>query len=198
MSEQLSRRSVGKGVAWAIPAVTVFGAAPAIAASPGAPQPNVVVSDRTTYNSAWYSEATETTNNYKFFSTTPGSTVPGEGVGVQNTTATTTVTDITITIYLPTPDAVFFAGPEGAAGWTTLAYNGSIAPKSFNGDTYYPYTTTYTQSLPSQPGSMFAQPFSFESQDNLPYTGAFFEDVSMVVDGQPWSDQAGPLAIVGA
>lgn len=96
MNTQISRRSLTQGAAWSIPAITIAGAAPALAASTTTP-PTLGVAGRVTYNLTWNTEREEGSDDYKVFSTLPGTNTPGAGYQVKNTKKSTTITNYTVT-----------------------------------------------------------------------------------------------------
>lgn len=191
----ISRRTLAKGAAWTIPAVTVAAASPAAAVS-GQP-PALKVAGRVTWNEEWYTEDIDNYQNFKVFSTGGGgSTVPGSGYCVSNTTTSTVITNFTATFYLPYESGLtFVAGPGGQGGWSTLRRDTSKTSKRYNGVTYYAYTTTYTGTIKAAGGQTCLPGFQFESPDNVDSTGYFFVDNSAVVDKNLLTANYGPISM---
>lgn len=191
--EVLTRRSVARGLAWTAPVVAVAAAAPAMAASP---TPELVVAGRVTWNRSWVSEAIDNTQGYKVFSTRSGSTYPGAGYGVVNTTPSSTLSNFTVTFYLADYGVSFGRHPSyGDAAWTTLSRDYSKATKSYRGYTFYPYTTTYTGSISARQGTTSAPPFAFTSYGGRQYTPGYFVDNSVVVGGRTIVGNYGPIPL---
>lgn len=193
-SRSIDRRTLAKGAAWSVPAVVVAATAPASAAS--GPAPQLQVAGRVTWNRSWYYENIDNYRSFKIFSTRPNSTLPGPGYCVTNTTTSTTITAYTVTFYLPYSSSLtFYAGPDGADGWSTLRRDASKPSKYSNGVSYYPYTTSYTGSVRAVNGTTCLPGFEFQGPNGVSSTNYFFVDNSAVVDGKLLSANYGPVAM---
>lgn len=194
MTAQLSRRTLTRGAAWSLPALTVAGAAPAVAASSTTP-PALGVAGRVTYNAAWNTENPDGTRSYKVFSTLPGTTTPGAGYRVTNTTTSTTITNYSVTYYLPASNLTFSQGPSSNAGWSLLSRDTSKATKSYNGYTYYAYTSTYTSAITAVNGTTTLPIFEFQSQNNTSNsTSLYYVDNSAIINGTLQTANYGPIS----
>lgn len=131
----ISRRSVAKGAAWSIPAVTVAASAPAMAASSTVPP---TVKGASYYFDNYIVGRSSTTIDALI---QPSQATGGCSYTVSNGPAT--VSNVSITYWLPAPNYVFTA--NSSTPWTTLTLDSSKAAKTGPtlGLTYYPYTTTY-------------------------------------------------------
>lgn len=193
-SSSISRRSLSRGAAWAVPAITVAAASPAIAASTTTP-PALGVAGRVTYNASWNTENPDGTNSYKVFSTIPGTTTPGAGYRVTNTTTSTTITNYTVTYYLPTSSLSFSTGPSSNAGWSLLSRDTTKASKTYNGYTYYAYTTRYTPAITAVNGTTTLPIFEFQSQSGTSNpTALYYVDNSAVINGTTQIANYGPIS----
>lgn len=140
---QTSRRSVLKGAAWAVPAVTVVNAAPAIAASPTPPQPGLngwVVIDRFSRNvgSFW-------SPDWRGFVRYDGyrngdNWHQGERLGLWVWDAT--IAEITEAPYMliDLPYAVTWSLEPGNNGWSIPQYVGRVDEAGLN---WYRYRSNY-------------------------------------------------------
>lgn len=190
----VSRRILVKGTCWAAPVISIAATAPAVAASP---VPKLAVSGRATWNKTWYPEAADPNNyqNYKIFSTISGTTTPGNGYCVNNTSSLTTIQDFVVTFYLPDSSMSFSSGPAGTNGWSTLTRDTSLASKSYNSKTYYAYTTRYAGTIKATNGNTCLPPFEFQSTNYRASTGYFYVDNSALIDGVKQVGNYGPLAL---
>lgn len=187
---QLSRRGLAKGAAWSIPAITVASSAPALAASPLPPQMHNYF--YVSYNEDQDGNIDDSTD-FKFYSIVPGSTDPGPGFYVDNTTTSTTITNASVTVYLPQSGLTWTN--EGGSGWTTPTADATKATKSYNGQIYYPYTIRYTGTIAAQNGTTYLPAYSFESNDSVHNTQYFYGDWSASVNGKVQTTSKGPATM---
>lgn len=149
MSTPVSRRMVTKGAMWAVPAVAVAAAAPAMAASA---QPVLKASNSVTWNILPDGTPSE---DYLFRiysapqgNVQPPNTVSSCGPEVSNADSSTTVTAVSQTFWLPVDDLTFTNNTSGAqtSGWTVLSRDTSAddGSQDTEGNSLYAYTTTYT------------------------------------------------------
>ena len=190
----IDRRRLAKGVAWSVPVIVAASVAPAVAASP---MPTLSVSGRRTYNRAWYTENLDYRENYKLFSTPPLSSRPGQGFCIQNSKSSTDIQNARVTYHLPYYDLRFVSAGPGANGWSVLSRDYSVGNKSYNGITYYAYTTEYRGGLTPQDGTTCLPSYGFESNGPLDSTGYFFVDHTVQVNGQTLRVDAGRVAMIG-
>ena len=101
-----------------------------------------------------------------------------------------------MTFYLPyDPNIPFYDGPATDLNWSALTADPSKGTKTYNGVTYYPYTTTYTAPIVAQDGTTTMPIFEYESEDYVLNSGYYFVDNSAVVNGQLLEANFGPIAI---
>lgn len=194
-NESIDRRHLAKGAIWSVPVVAVVSAAPATAASPS---PQLQASGRGTWNLTWYTERVDNFQSFKLFSTTPGSTTPGQGFCVLNSTTSTQISNASVTYYLPYYDLTFSAqnGP-GFNGWSRLSRDYGKGNKSYRNITYYAYTSVYSGGITARNGTTCFPAFGFESNDGLDSSGYFFVDHSVLVNGNTLTANYGPVQMFG-
>lgn len=159
MSNSVSRRNLTKGAAWAVPAVTVAAAAPAMAASP---VPKLVANNTVTYNELPNgSKAFD--NQYRVYTSpndvnNPPNSVASCGHEVTGANAGTTVTNVSMTYWLPQDDLTFVNNSSGAAtsGWSPLVRTSSMDGSHYDrsGKRLYAYVTTYSGPLTVNAGTI--------------------------------------------
>lgn len=174
--KNVSRRSVAKGAAWGIPVVAVGASAPAMAAS-----------------------LAPTSRGYSYFfdnfrqgfttSTIDALIQPTQaanGCSYTVTNGPATVSNISITYWLPASNFVFTA--QTSSPWTTLTKDASKGTKvgSNTGLTYYPYTTTYAGT--GSPSTTCGPTYSFSAPAvTVNYTtdpnGSYFYQYSYTLNG---------------
>lgn len=194
----ISRRSLGKGAAWSVPAIIAAGAVPAMAASPGDVQPEVEVNGRVSWNVDWNSNYVDGNQNFKVYSIIPNTVSPGQGYGVMNTKSSTVIGPMSITFYLPSQyyTMTFHAGVNGTNGWSTLALDYTKSQKIINGVYYYPFTTRYNRNLPAKNGTTMWPAFSFESGSFIGLNAdSYYVDHHTTVDGRAVDLNYGPVSL---
>lgn len=133
MSSTISRRSLARGAAWSVPAITVLASAPAVAASP---VPSV--KGQTYYFDDYYDGITGKTITGEVRSANPAS------CSYTVTDGPASVTNLSATYWLPVPNYTFTK--VGSSPWSNLTRDTTQANKvgSTTHLTYYAYTTTYS------------------------------------------------------
>lgn len=127
---RISRRQIAGAAAWTLPATAVTTAAPAIAASPGAPQPTIQRSFLITHSSgtsgcaAGTGKLTVTTDNSTYF------------YRITNVTSKTTVTNVTASVLVNKSGLTWTSN----APWSAITQDPT--PIVYNGVTYYRYYAT--------------------------------------------------------
>lgn len=139
-SSGISRRSFSRGTAWAVPAIAVATAAPALAAS----GPTVHNGGYVTgvWNQGSCSGTVITVDGTSYANTA------NPGYTVQNSTTSTKISNITLTFFFPIAGLTFSRLSGAPAGWSNLASNGTT--QVINGVTYYGYSSTYTGTVTAQ------------------------------------------------
>lgn len=187
----VNRRAVARGAAWTVPALTVAAAAPAIASSPTPVPPTLTIP---IYASS--SNLGGTTSQYTFQSVaTAGSQTPGSSFCISNTTAKTTLSTAKVTLYVPIGKGVTFTtGSGGSACWSALAYDASSGTQTYNGCTFYAYTTTYTCAIVGASPSTCLPEFVFTSAANAPAlcTPYWYKNASVLANGTKITAMSGP------
>lgn len=200
MTENINRRSLAKGAAWAAPAVLATAAMPAYAASCDA-TPTIFARAFYHYNSAWDNGGyvQNSSYTYKFYSF--NSTMPDTSYGTIDTCVnglcpTSTVTDFQVTLWIIYSDFTFNYGPGNYTAWSPLVRDSNKSTAVVNGVTYYPYTTTYLGALPvSGTSACIPEPFTFESnrtgQRSTPMRAIF--EWTANVDGEIIRESTGAM-----
>lgn len=148
MGTQVSRRTMTKGAAWAVPVVGMAATAPAVAVSA---QPVLNANNSVTYNQL-PTGATTGDDKYRVYSApdsnvNPPNSVSSCGSEVTGANGSTKVTNVSMTFWFPADDLTFRNNPSGAAtsGWSLLSRStGTQNAQDANGDTLYAYSTQYT------------------------------------------------------
>lgn len=201
VTEQINRRSLVKGAAWAAPVVATSAAIPAYAASQCTPDPSIFTRNFYHYNSAWdnggYVQNGSYTYKFYSFDSTKGDTAYGTiDTCVLGLCEDSVVTDFKVTLWVPFSSLTFNYGPGNYTAWSPLVRDTSKSSSTVDRITYYAYTTTYGGSLTvSGTSACIPVPFTFESartgQRTNPIRAIFERTVN--VDGQIVRNSSGPL-----
>lgn len=152
MSNSMSRRSLAKGAAWAVPSLTVAAAAPAMAASP---IPVLVANNTVTYGLLPNGSSSGDTQ-YRVYTSPnnrndPPNSVSSCGPEITGATNNTTVTNVSMIYWLPQSNLTFANNTSGAAtsGWSLLARATSLdgSRTDTSGRKVYAYSTTFSGPL---------------------------------------------------
>lgn len=155
----LSRRTLAKGAAWAVPAVLLAGAAPAYAASP------VITSVRQIYTYRGNPSGCVPMT----LSTQQNSSGTGDAnyfIGWQNTTTSTKLTNISIMFWYAEPNITWISGTQAPspACWT-VPTRVSTATIVDAGVTLYGYQSTYTCAVTAVNGTTYLADFDWQTKD---------------------------------
>lgn len=185
----VSRRSVARGVAWATPAVVIGAAAPAQAASPTPVLAGSVFVGRNYYGRG---EVT-------FMSATAIPPSPAASICVNQTTVNTAITNVSVTVWLAASTLTFTTSTGSSACWSAPTRNTGLANKTFNGYTYYAYTTKYTCAIAATSGNTCLPAFNFtdaSGSNKLPAISMgsdyFYKNVQATVNGTVQNVNTGP------
>lgn len=171
-NSDLSRRSITKGAAWGVPALTVAAAAPALAASP-------VPSVR---GASYFFDTFDERVSPK---TIDGRIDTQGGCSYTVTNGPASVTNLSMTYWLPLSNYKF--APTQSTVWSTPVRDTSKPVKvgPTRGLTYYPYTTTYAgtgvTSTTCGPAYSFAAPAVTTTIDNP--GGSYYYQFSYSLNG---------------
>lgn len=189
----VDRRTLTKGVLWSVPVVVVASPAPAIAASP---TPELTVSGRGSWNRTWDDTQTDGYRTFKFYTVPDGSSAPGPGICIKNSTSSMEISRAMVTYYVPyTENIIFYTGQPGRNGWSSLTADYARGTEYYLGTTYFPFTTVYTGSITAQDGQTCFPGFGFESQQGVNSSGYFFANHTVVVDGRTLAARFGPIVM---
>ncbi|MDO4919091.1 hypothetical protein [Kocuria sp.] len=187
----INRRTLAKGAVWSVPVVAMASAAPAVAASAA---PELRPSGRFSYNQGWGSTQTDNSTAYKVFSTASGGTTPASGFCILNTNTSMSISNAAVTYYFPLSNLTFSTeGGPGANGWSLMTRDTTKSTKSYNGVTYYPYTSRYTAAVTARTSTTCFPVYGFQSSSTSTRASYIYVDHSVVVDGQTLTANFGPL-----
>lgn len=170
MNEAITRRTLARGTAWAVPAVTLAAAAPRAAASP-LPL-GIQGSSNVSYGDYYRTTQPLVTDlGGASFTTSPSG-------------ATATFTNVSIWYYLPWSSATF-RRYSGDTRWSTLTRDSSVTniTSSTTGNVYYAYKTTFAGPLTTSAGPSYG----FQATSALPvssrFTGGYYYHIEGTVNG---------------
>lgn len=155
MTTPMNRRQFARGAAWSAPALTLAGAAPALAASPPPPK----LTSATFFGQS--NVAGQTVNPYSCngqLQFQVDGVRSGQFFTVSNTVAGTPITNITMTFWLATAAGTTWTRVSGSSTcWSIPSATG--ATTTYDGATFRAYTTTFNcTAVPS--GSTYTIPTS--------------------------------------
>lgn len=198
-NQSISRRNIARGVAWGVPAAILAAPAPAFAASHPILDGIVV----TSFNAAWNPYYTDSSYRIKSYTGDMLGT-PGSSICIQSTAPSTTVTNLSVWIWYASSTLTFTRNSTYSnTCWTTLTYDASKGTKTYNGNYYYAYKTSYNCAITTIWGDTCLPAYAFESNqsgtyitdDNVwPATPSlyFFKTIQATIDGNVQTVVTGP------
>ncbi|MFW0121998.1 hypothetical protein [Rothia sp. CCM 9419] len=194
----VTRRNLVKSAAWAAPVVVATAAVPAYAASFDEPHTNP--------NLRWNGSSFVSHDVYDDYHTRVSPSRRGPfGVQYQNVLPEDTVTDLSITYWLPYDSFTFHPEGDSSAFWSTLSRDNTREPRlaTHNGapQMVYPYTTYWnggsniSEAGQNRGGGTYWFPrYEFYSDQGDPSEWrAYLYQIRMRINGGPLEDKNGLL-----
>ena len=157
----ISRRTIAKGTAWSVPTIIAAASAPLAAASVA---PVYSINGTVKFNQPWTSTTPDGSYNIKVYSGNPS---PAAGYCVNNTTKSTTITNVATTFWFASSSLTFqrSASYDSSGCWSVLSRDTTLANRTYNGVTYYAYTSKLSCPVVAQQGYTCMPVFAWQSQN---------------------------------
>lgn len=178
----MTRRTFARSTAWAVPAVSVAAATPALASS------GTTIRNAGYVSSVWNTDTCDGTT--VTVDGTPTAATTNPGYTVQNSTTATKISNITLTFYLPLAGLTFTRMSGSASGWSNLTANGSS--QNINGVTYYGYSSTYAGAVTAKsPNTTVNYGWTSGCSDDSLDSNYFLANSTATVDGKTVTTASG-------